>query len=106
MQRALARFFWFTIEFGLMGAGTHDVKAYGSGLLSSHGELERAVTSPDVERRPFDLAQVVDQPFDIHRFQPLLFVIDDFAHVLRLVDTLGEWLDGGRLDDVAPGAPD
>src|SRR6202171_3053583 len=45
--RAMARFFWFTIEFGLMRS-SDGVRAYGSGLLSSYGELEHSVTSPDV----------------------------------------------------------
>src|SRR5271170_3756994 len=31
--RAMARFFWFTIEFGLMGQ-PNDLRVYGSGLLS------------------------------------------------------------------------
>src|SRR5687768_3898927 len=35
--RAMARFFWFTIEFGLMNT-RHGLRAYGSGLLSSFGE--------------------------------------------------------------------
>jgi phenylalanine-4-hydroxylase len=34
--KAMARFFWFTIEFGLM-RGTQGFCAYGSGLLSSYG---------------------------------------------------------------------
>src|SRR5918993_375024 len=40
--RAMARFFWFTVEFGLMGSG-EEIKAYGSGLLSSFGELQHSV---------------------------------------------------------------
>lgn len=107
IQRALARFFWFTVEFGLMRSPTRgSVKAYGSGLLSSYGELEHALTSPEVERRPFDLERVVNQPFDIDRYQPLLFVIDDFHHLLAVVRTLESWLDEGYLDDVAPDAAD
>src|SRR5206468_1692134 len=32
--KAMARFFWFTIEFGLMRGKGSDLKVYGSGLLS------------------------------------------------------------------------
>src|SRR5579863_1014104 len=39
--RAMARFFWFTIEFGLM-RGSNGLKVYGSGLLSSAGEIENS----------------------------------------------------------------
>src|SRR5580704_5607952 len=53
--RAMARFFWFSIEFGLMrsraGSG-NGLRVYGSGLLSSFGEIEHAVASPDVQRLP------------------------------------------------------
>ncbi len=49
--RALSRFFWFTVEFGLM-RGPRGVCAYGSGLLSSHGELRHAVESDEVQRYP------------------------------------------------------
>lgn len=105
IQRALSRFFWFTIEFGLMRSPTRgSLRAYGSGLLSSFGELEHSLTSPEVERRPFDLERVVNQPFDIDHYQPLLFVIDDFQHLLAVVRTLETWLDEGHLDDVAPDA--
>ena len=52
--KAMARFFWFTIEFGLMkGTNPGELKAYGSGLLSSYGELEHCIESPDVQRVPF-----------------------------------------------------
>src|SRR5579863_258048 len=48
--KAMARFFWFTIEFGLMssksGAKSHGgLKVYGSGLLSSYGEIQHAIES-------------------------------------------------------------
>ena len=38
--RALSRFFWFTVEFGLMRGRNGSICAYGSGLLSSYGELQ------------------------------------------------------------------
>src|SRR5579872_2262241 len=75
--KAMARFFWFTIEFGLMqGSRPGEVKAYGSGLLSSYGELEHCIESPDVQRWPFQLEWVVNQYFEIDHYQPLLFVVE------------------------------
>ena len=47
--RAMARFFWFTIEFGLM-RGSDGFKVYGSGLLSSYGEIAHAIEAPEVQR--------------------------------------------------------
>jgi phenylalanine-4-hydroxylase len=109
-MRAMARFFWFTIEFGLMrdhtpGAAKDGVRVYGSGLLSSYGEIECAVESPDVQRFPFQLEWVVNQAFEIDKYQPLLFIIDDFDHLFAEVERLEEWVVAGRLDNVAPGEP-
>lgn len=104
--KAMARFFWFTIEFGLMrsedGKG---LKAYGSGLLSSYGELAHSIDSPTVQRYPIQLEWVVNQYFEIHHYQPLLFIVDDFAHLFDLVGKLEQWMREGKLDNVSPGEP-
>jgi phenylalanine-4-hydroxylase len=106
--KALARFFWFTIEFGLMRdkPGSSDIKVYGSGLLSSYGEIEHAVTSPAVQRYPIQLEWVINQYFEIDHYQPLLFIVESFDHVFELVDTLERWLKEGRLDNVSGGEPE
>ncbi len=104
--RALARFFWFTIEFGLMRRpGGEGLCVYGSGLLSSAGEIEHALESPDVQRVPFRLEWVVNQSFEIDSLQPLLFVADGFDQLGQEVRRLERWLRAGRLDNVAPGEP-
>jgi phenylalanine-4-hydroxylase len=102
--KAMARFFWFTIEFGLMN--TRDgLRAYGSGLLSSHGELQHSLESPLVQRYPIQLEWAVNQAFEIDHYQPLLFVVDGFDHLFWLVDRLERWMREGKLDNVAPGEP-
>ena len=102
--KAMARFFWFTIEFGLMRSGD-GLRVYGSGLLSSFGEIEHAIDSPDVQRYPMQLEWAVNQAFEIDHYQPLLFVVDSFDHLFSLVDQLERWLKAGRLSNVAPGEP-
>lgn len=106
--KSLARFFWFTIEFGLMRdkPGSSDIKVYGSGLLSSYGEIEHSVTSPLVQRYPLQLEWVINQYFEIDKYQPLLFIADSFEHVFDQVDLLEKWMKEGRLDNVAPGEPE
>lgn len=104
MQNALQRFFWFTVEFGLMRGGARDeVKVYGSGLLSSYGEIVHSVTSPTVQRYPIQLEWVVNQHFEIDRYQPLLFIVESFEHLFDLIGELEQWLCDGRLDNVTPG---
>ena len=102
--KALARFFWFTIEFGLMRENGQ-VKAYGSGLLSSYGELEHSVTAPEVQRYPIQLEWVINQYFEIDKYQPLLFVVESFDHLFELVGELEQWMKDGKLDNVSPGEP-
>ncbi|HWN18893.1 MAG TPA: phenylalanine 4-monooxygenase [Gemmatimonadales bacterium] len=102
--KAMARFFWFTIEFGLMRQGG-DLRVYGSGLLSSYGEIAHSIDSPDVQRYPMQLEWVINQYFEIDRYQPLLFVVDSFDHLFDLVGELERWMRQGRLDNVSPGEP-
>lgn len=104
--KAMARFFWFTIEFGLMrGSKPSEIKVYGSGLLSSYGEIAHSVDSPEVQRFPVQLEWVVNQYFEIDHYQPLLFVVDSFDHLFSLVDELELWMKEGKLNNVSPGEP-
>ena len=102
--RALARFFWFTVEFGLMRENRR-LCIYGSGLLSSADEIEYAALSPDVQRFSFQLEWVINQSFEIDHFQPLLFIVESFEHLYQEVERLEEWLLAGKLDHVSPGEP-
>lgn len=102
--RGMARFFWFTVEFGLMES-EHGMRAYGSGLLSSYGELQHALESPDVQRSAISLDWVIHQQFEIDHYQPLLFCVRSFDHLYELVTELERWIREGKLDHVAPGEP-
>ena len=111
--RAMSRFFWFSVEFGLMrsraaagSGGSRELKVYGSGLLSSYGEIAHALESPDVQRFPFQIEWVVNQGFEIDHYQPLLFIVDSFDHLFTLVTELEKWMLAGKLDNVAPGDPE
>jgi phenylalanine-4-hydroxylase len=97
-------FFWCTIEFGLMRQNNR-LCVYGSGLLSSASEIEHSIESPEVQRFPLHLEWVINQSFEIDRFQPILFMIDSFAHLYEEVDRLEKWLMAGKLDRVASGEP-
>lgn len=86
-EQGLARFFWFTVEFGLL-AEKGSLKAYGSGLMSSAAEMEYALTSPNVERRDFRLDEVMATPFEIDHFQNRLYVIESFEQLYEAVAEL------------------
>src|SRR3954465_8075083 len=105
--RAMSRFFWFSVEFGLMRAARADdgLKVYGSGLLSSFGEIAHAIDAPDVQRFPFQIEWVVNQGFEIDHYQPLLYVVDSFDHLFGEVNRLADWILDGRVGNVSPGEP-
>jgi phenylalanine-4-hydroxylase len=104
--RAMARFFWFTVEFGLMRCPSRGICAYGSGLLSSYGELQHAIDSEEVGRYPIQIEWAINQVFEINHYQPLLFIVDSFDHLFYLVDELERWMRAGKLNNVAPGEPE
>lgn len=80
---AMARLFWFTVEFGLIREGS-EIRLYGSGLISSHGDAANAL-GPTCDRRPFTLDAVLAQAFAIDHFQEVLFTIDSFEQLFVAV---------------------
>ncbi len=81
----IARAYWFTVEFGVVREGGA-VKAYGTGLLSSAGELEAMGRA---ELRPLDLEAASRHTYDPTSFQPVLFCADSFDSMcLALADFL------------------
>ncbi len=87
----LDRLYWFTLEFGLIEE-PGGVKAYGAGLLSSFGELPHAFGT-SVERRPFDVDEVVSTSYDFSAMQDRLFVVPSFR---GLHDQIRGFLQGSR----------
>lgn len=70
----LARIYWFTIEFGVLRENG-EVKAYGTGLLSSAGELEEM---HEAELLPLDLEVAAHQEYDPTHYQAVLFCAESF----------------------------
>lgn len=79
----LARLYWWTVEYGLVGR-PDDYKLYGAGLLSS---LAESHFCHDARVRKLSLTpDVVHCDYDITQQQPQLFVARDFAHLLEVLD--------------------
>jgi len=81
----LSRVYWFTIEFGALREG-ESVKAYGTGLLSSAGEMEEM---GDAELRPLDIEAASHLEYDPTHFQPVLFCAESFE---AMYQTLRQYL--------------
>jgi Phenylalanine-4-hydroxylase len=84
----LSRIYWFTIEFGVLREEGL-LKAYGTGLLSSAGELE---AMHNAELRPLDLDAASRQEYNPTHYQPVLFCADSFdAMYQTMKDYLLRW---------------
>lgn len=68
--------------------------------------IQHAVESPRVQHYPFQLDRVVNQYFEIHHYQPLLFVVDSCEHLFGEVNRLAEWTLEGRVSNVSTGDPE
>ena len=75
----LSRVYWFTIEFGVLREEQR-IKAYGTGLLSSAGELEKM---QGADLRPLDLEAAARQEYDPTTFQPILYCADSFEEMYQ-----------------------
>lgn len=78
----LIRLYWFTIEFGLIREGD-TVKALGSGLASSPGELRHSVEEQSVVRKDFDVLEILRTPYRIDINQPIYFVLDSVDQLIE-----------------------
>ena len=84
----LSRVYWFTIEFGVLKEDGQ-IKAYGTGLLSSAGELAEMHKA---ELVPLDLEVAANYVYDPTHYQSILFCADSFEAMYEtLHDFLLQW---------------
>lgn len=81
----LSRLYWYTIEFGLIREA-QGLRAYGAGILSSSGELQYSVHSPEPQRLPLELARTMRTRYKIDTYQQTYFVIDSFEQLFALTE--------------------
>ncbi len=81
--KQLSRLYWYTVEFGLIEEGD-DLRIYGAGIVSSHGESRYALDSDSPNRIGFDLKRVMRTEYRIDDFQQNYFVIPSFDELLRV----------------------
>ncbi len=102
--RRLARLYWYTVEFGLI-ATREGLRIYGSGILSSAGELVYCLDDPRPNRVGFDLRRVMRTCYHIDRYQETYFVIDDFEQLFEATrpDFAPVYREVSALPDLDPG---
>jgi phenylalanine-4-hydroxylase len=85
----VARLYWWTAEYGLVGT-PEDYRLYGAGLLSSLGE-SHFCHRPEVRKLPL-AADCTRVGYDITRPQPQLFVARDFDHLHAVLADVSQTL--------------
>jgi phenylalanine-4-hydroxylase len=75
----LGRLFWYTVEFGVIRQGG-EIKVYGSGLISSHGEC-RNVIGGHCGLHDFSLDEVLATPVKVDELHKLLFAVSSFDQI-------------------------
>lgn len=85
----MARLYWWTAEYGLLGT-PRDYRLYGAGLLSSLGE---AVYCRDQSVKKLPLGEhCVEVGYDITRPQPQLFVTPSFEALFDVLERVSATL--------------
>jgi len=91
--KKLGTIYWFVLEFGACRENG-EIKAVGPGLLSSFGEMEHACTAgagcgandacvcdPKIEYRTPNFEEMETHPYDVTKYQPILYVWDSFEEM-------------------------
>lgn len=84
-QLAIARLWWYTVEFGFVRENG-ELKIIGAGLLSSPGELQHAL-KPELPKHPFDIRRVAAKPGAAYSYHDEYFIIDSVDDWRAIIDT-------------------
>ncbi|HZB89067.1 MAG TPA: phenylalanine 4-monooxygenase [Terracidiphilus sp.] len=77
----LGRIFWYTVEFGVIRQNG-EIKVYGSGLISSHGECKN-VMDGNCAIHDFSLDEVLATPVKVDELHKLLFAVSSFDQIFE-----------------------
>ena len=91
----LGRLFWYTVEFGLIRQN-NEIKVYGSGLISSHGEC-LSVVAGHCAVHDFTLDEVLRTPVKVDEFQKVLFAVNSFDQIYEAMHEAQQRVERGTL---------
>ncbi len=91
----LGRLFWYTVEFGLIRQH-NEIKVYGSGLISSHGECMNVIDG-HCAVRDFSLDEVLNTPVKVDELHKLLFAVNSFDQIYEAMHEAEQRVERGSL---------
>jgi phenylalanine-4-hydroxylase len=80
----IGRFYWFTIEFGLIRENGA-LKIYGAGIMSSSGETKHCMVGECV-RKDFDIREILSTPYRNDIIQDTYYIVDSFSQLYHSLD--------------------
>jgi phenylalanine-4-hydroxylase len=91
----LGRLFWYTVEFGVIRQ-RDEVKVYGSGLISSHGECLNVIGG-HCAIHDFSLDEVLATRVKVDELHKLLFAVSSFDQIYEAMHEAEQRALQGRL---------
>ncbi len=91
----LGRLFWYTVEFGVIRQGG-EIKVYGSGLISSHGECKNVIDG-HCAIHDFDLDEVLNTKVKVDELHKLLFAVSSIDQIFDAMHEAERRAMQGRL---------
>jgi phenylalanine-4-hydroxylase len=95
---AIARLYWYTVEFGLIQENGA-LKIYGAGILSSIGETAYCL-SGKVPLVPFDAETIINTPYIKDSYQSQYFVINSLAELEASVAVIEKQFENAYIEFV------
>ena len=86
----IGRFYWFTIEFGLIRE-QGEVKIYGAGIISSSEETKHCMGDNCV-RRDYDIEAILATPYRNDIIQDTYYIIDSFEQLYESLTKVEEMI--------------
>lgn len=83
----IERFYWYTIEFGLVKE-QEQTRIFGAGIISSYAESKRIFEDPNAIIKPFNMDEILYLPFDKSSLQPVYYLADSFEMLYTELDNL------------------
>jgi phenylalanine-4-hydroxylase len=80
----IGRFYWFTIEFGLIRENG-GLKIYGAGIMSSSEETLHCM-GPNCTRKDYDIREIINTPYRNDIIQDTYYIVDSFDQLYHSLD--------------------
>ena len=80
----IGRFYWFTIEFGLIRE-SGGLRIYGAGIMSSSEETRHCM-GPDCVRKDFDVREIISTPYRNDIIQDTYYIVDSFEQLYHSLE--------------------